>query len=54
MREIVEAPDEYVEYWDLVVEEGITESTLREIAAELSQLAEETLARPMNRRGRRG
>ena len=52
LQRIVEDPEDYMDYWNLEQEEGITPNMMREIAAELSRRAKETLAKPLNQRGK--
>jgi hypothetical protein len=54
LQGIIEAPRDYVDYWSLEQEEGVTASTMKEIAGELSQLARETLLKPRKQRGKQG
>jgi hypothetical protein len=43
-------PQEYLDYWNLEHEEGLTSIGLKNIALELSRRAKETLATPLSRR----
>ena len=52
LQMIVAAPDDYVGYWNLEEEEGVTATMMREIAVELSRRAKVTLAKPPNQRGK--
>ena len=44
LQEIVAKPDDYVDYWNLEEEEGVTASQLKEIAVYLSRRVDEILA----------
>lgn len=46
LQRIVEDPGEYVDYWNLEEEEGVTAAMIGKIAIELSRRAKETLANP--------
>ena len=50
LDEIVGQPQEYLDYWNLEHEEGVTTTVLRNTALELSRRAEETLAIPLPQR----
>lgn len=52
LQRILAAPDDYVDYWNLEEEEGVTATMMREIAVELSRRAKVTLAKPPNQRGK--
>lgn len=54
LQEIVTAPEEYVEFWDLEEWEGGTATMISELAEELNRLAERVLATLMGERGNRG
>lgn len=54
LQKVVEDPDDYVDYWNLEQEEGVTAAMLREIATDLSRRAKETLAKPPTQRGKQG
>jgi hypothetical protein len=43
-------PQEYLDYWNLEHEEGVTATVLRNTAMELSRRAKETLATPLSQR----
>lgn len=49
---IVEDPGEYVDYWNLEEEEGVTATILREIGIDLSRRVKETLAEPLAQHGK--
>jgi hypothetical protein len=53
LQRIVEVPGEYVDYWNLEEEEGVTAAMMKEIALELSLQAQETLAKPPAQRGKK-
>lgn len=52
LQRIVEDPGDYVDYWNLEEEEGVTAAMMREIALELSHRAKETLAKSPTQRGK--
>ncbi len=54
LQRIVEDPDDHVDYWNLEEEEGVTAGMLREIVADLSRRAKETLAKPPTQRVKHG
>lgn len=54
LQRIVEDPSDYVDYWNLEEEEGVTAAMMREIALELSRRAKETLAKSPAQRGKQG
>lgn len=54
LQEIAEEPDDYLEYWNLEEEEGITARKLRKIVAELSSQSRETLAKSVSCRNKQG
>jgi hypothetical protein len=54
LKKIVVDPDDYVDYWNLEEEEGVTAAIMREIALDLSRWANETLAKPPTQRGKQG
>ncbi|WP_310600683.1 hypothetical protein [Desulfobulbus sp.] len=51
LQEIVEAPEEFVEFWDLEEEEGVTATMISELAVDLASQVEKVLAMPMAERG---
>lgn len=51
LKEIIEYPDEYVDYWDLEHEEGVTVSMIMNCTFDLSSRVNEILAMPLNERG---
>jgi len=53
LEEITEDPAEYVDYWDLENEEGVTAGMIGSCAAELRDRVKKVLAVPMNKRGTR-
>jgi len=53
LEEIVEDPDDYVEFWHLEEFEGVTAGTIRELATELCRRVDEVLATSLNERGNR-
>jgi hypothetical protein len=54
LQKIVEDPGDYVDYWNLEEEEGITAAMMRKIALDLSRQAKETLGKPPTQRGKQG
>ena len=52
LQKIIREPDEYMDYWNLEEEEGVTASKLRELAVYLYRRADETLGRPFLKRNR--
>ena len=54
LQRIVEVPGDYVDYWNLEEEEGVSAAMMGEIALELSRRAKETLAKPPAQRGKKG
>lgn len=54
LQRIVEAPRDYVDYWNLEEEEGVTAAMMGEIALELSRRAKKTLAKSPTQRGKQG
>ncbi len=52
LQKIVEGPGDYVDYWNLEEEEGVTAVMMREITADLSPRAQETLAKIPTQRGK--
>jgi hypothetical protein len=54
LQKIVEDPGDYVDYWNLEEEEGVTAAMMMEISLELSRRAKETLAKPPTQRGKQG
>lgn len=54
LKKIVDSPSEYVDYWNLEEEEGVTAAMMREIAADLSRRAKETLAKSSTQRVKQG
>jgi len=52
LQRIVAAPDDYVDYWNLEEEEGVTATIMRGIAVDLARRAKVTLAKPPNQRGK--
>ena len=54
LQKVVEDPDDYVDYWNLEEEEGVTAAMLREISTNLSRRAKETLAKLPTQRGNQG
>jgi len=52
IQKIIQEPDEYMDYWNLEEEEGVTASQIQEIAGYLYRRADETLARPFPKRNR--
>jgi hypothetical protein len=51
LQEIAEAPEEYVEFWNLEEEEGVTATIISELAVDLASQVEKVLATPMAERG---
>jgi hypothetical protein len=54
LKKIVDAPGEYVDYWNLEEGEGVTADMMREIAAALSLRVRETLAKSSTQRVKQG
>jgi hypothetical protein len=54
LQRIVEDPGDYVDYWNLEEEEGVTTAMMREVTLELSRRAKETLAKPPTQRDKQG
>jgi hypothetical protein len=54
LQRIVEDPGDYVDYWNLEEEEGVTAAMMGEIAMELSRRAKETLEKPQAQRDKKG
>jgi hypothetical protein len=54
LRKIVEDPGGYVDYWNLEEEEGVTAIMVSEIAVELLSLTDETLAKSLTQRSKKG
>jgi hypothetical protein len=54
LQRIVEDPGDYVDYWNLEEEEGVTATMIKETALELYHRAKETLAKPQTQRGKQG
>jgi hypothetical protein len=52
LQRIVEDPGDYVDYWNLEEEEGVTATMMKEIALGLYRRAKETLAKPQTQRGK--
>jgi hypothetical protein len=50
LQRIIEDPDEYVDFWNLGEEEGITATTIRNLASGLGRQADEVLSRPLDQR----
>jgi len=53
LEEIIEAPDEYVEFWNLDEYEGVTAIIIKELAIKLNHLAAKVLTTPLSERGKR-
>jgi hypothetical protein len=51
LEEITEDPSEYVDYWNLENEEGVTAIMIRRCAEDLCSRVDKILARPINKRG---
>jgi len=51
LQEIAEAPEEFVEFWNLEEEEGVTATMISELAMDLASQVEKVLATPMAERG---
>lgn len=51
LQEIAEAPEEFVEFWNLEEEEGVTATMISELAVDLASQVEKVLATPMAERG---
>ena len=51
LQEIAEAPEEFVEFWNLEGEEGVTATMISELAVDLASQVEKVLATPMAERG---
>lgn len=45
LKKIIEEPEEYVDYWNLEEEEGVTATMIRAVATELSHHVELTLSK---------
>ena len=52
LKRIVENPGDYVDYWNLEEEEGVTASMMKAIALGLCGRVMETLAKPYTQRGK--
>jgi hypothetical protein len=52
-QEIVAVPGDYVDFWNLEEEEGVTAERIRELAMELCEKAGEVLSVPFDKRGGR-
>lgn len=50
-REILDSPDEFVDFWNLEEEEGVTAAKISELALELCEKADDVLSVPFNKRG---
>ncbi len=53
LEAIIEDPAEYVDYWDLENEEGVTTFMIGSCATEFCSRVDKILAVPMNKRGAR-
>jgi hypothetical protein len=51
LQEIAEAPEEFVEFWNLEEEERVTATMISELAVDLASQVEKVLATPMAERG---
>ena len=51
LQEIAEAPEEFVEFWNLEGEEGVTATMISALAVDLASQVEKVLATPMAERG---
>lgn len=51
LQEIVEAPEEYVEFWNLEEEEGVTAAMIDRLAVGLAGQVEKVMATPRAERG---
>lgn len=51
LQEIAEAPEEFVEFWNLEEEEGVTVTMISALAVDLASQVEKVLATPMAERG---
>lgn len=51
LQEVAEAPEEFVEFWTLEEEEGVTATMISELAMDLASQVEKVLATPMAERG---
>ena len=51
LQEIADAPEEFVEFWNLEGEEGVTATMISEMAVDLASQVEKVLATPMAERG---
>ncbi len=51
LQEIAEAPEEFVEFWNLEEEEGVTATMISDLAVDLASQVEKVLATPMAERG---
>jgi hypothetical protein len=54
LRDILEDPEDYVEYWDLEEAEGVSASRIGACAKALLHEVDTLLALPMDQRGNRG
>jgi hypothetical protein len=54
LHKIVEDPGDYVKYWKLDEEEGVSSTMSRAIAWDWSRLAKATFATPPGQRGKQG
>ena len=53
LQKIMKDPDEYVDYWNLEEEEGVTPAKLKKGVAALCSRVDEVREMPLNRRGKR-
>ena len=53
LQAIIEAPDEYVEFWDLEGYESVTATMIGELATQLCSQLEKVQAIPLGERGKR-
>jgi len=54
LQEIAEAPEEYVEFWDIEEEKGVTAIMISELSVALASQVEKVLATPAAERGPTG
>jgi hypothetical protein len=52
-KDIINDPEEYVEYWNLQEEEGITPEKMKKLAENLLRISEIVLVTPIKERGSR-